>query len=367
MTLNREKKLVVCSSPNGRGIAKYAEYLGDLVNGTLVTCDKKTHRFVLWEVFGIVRYAEELRGAREVIFANTRVSPLLWKRLDWRRVTVVVHDVMDTDAERVDSRHIGICREIRGRVIRRVNSWVMKKSIEKANRVIFNSQYTKSEVKRWIGHRHAISCVISPPPSFEKKVVEMGCDLEIDSERRKPFKMLAISGTSKNKAHETYMSFHRELEARIGESVGLVIYGIELSKTDSQFRSWVEREKDRVEIKYRRNEEELLRDYLECDFVVSLSKEEGYGMPIADAIGFGIPVVAMSIESYREIKVDLDNSGIMFLANSLCQCVDNAASLISRGVVRTGKNERLQAYRLFCNKKRDAAMKALRSMSEAEE
>lgn len=364
MTLLNKERLVICSSPNGRGIAKYAEYLSDLVNGTLVTCDRKNHRFVLWEALGILRYTRKMTNASEVIFANTRVSPLLWRVLDWGRVTVVVHDVMDTDAERVISRDRGICRGIKGRVIRKMNSWIMRKSIQKASRVIFNSQYTLSEVGRWIGNEYPRSCVISPPPSFEKRIAEMERGVERESERRKVFKMLAISGTSKNKAHDSYMAFHNELETRIGERVELIIYGIELSKTRSEFRSWVVNENDRVTVKYRRDEDELLCDYLDCDFVVSLSTEEGYGMPVADALGFGIPVVAMSIKSYREIKVDLDSSGIMYLADDLSHCVENAAKLISKRMVGTGRKERMEEYRLFCIKKRDRAKKALKNIAE---
>lgn len=366
MAILRKEKLVICSSPNGRGIAKYAEYMGGLINGTLVTCDKKTHRFVLWETFGIVRYTKRLRRAEEVIFANTRVSPLLWRVLDWRRVTVVVHDVMDTDAERVDSGEKGIFRGIRGRVIRKLNSWVITESIEKASKVIFNSQYTRSEVRRWIGNEYARSCVVSPPPSFEKRVAEIEDSLEKGHERGKLFKILAIAGTSKNKAHETYMAFHRDLEKRIGGRVEFVIYGIDLKRTGSKFRNWVASEKDRVTVKYRRGEEELLNDYLECDLVVSLSTEEGYGMPVADALGFGVPVVTMSIESYREIKADLDSKGIMYLADDLCHCVENASSLISQRVVSTGRKERLQEYRLFCAKKRYTSERTLKIMAEGD-
>lgn len=352
--------VIICSSPNGRGIAKYAEYLKDLMDGELITCDKKTKRFVLWELFGILSYLRVLRRARLVIFSNTRVSPLLWMFLDWRKVVVVVHDLMDTDAEKWRSRGSRY-EERKGLVVRKINSWVMSNSIKKASSLIFNSQYTESEVRRWIGTRCTRSVVVSPPPSLETLVGGRESK-ENNKKIRNVCKVLAVTGTSKNKAHERYMAFHGELETRLLKKVELIIYGIDLNRARRDFADWVVNQRDRVTVKYRREEEELLEDYLDCDFLVSLSKEEGYGMPVADALGFGVPVVAMAIESYREIRRTLDNQGIMYLGDNVSRCVEEAASLVSSSTVEERREKRLESYRQFCNRSRIIASTVLKDL-----
>jgi len=176
------------------------------------------------------------------------------------------------------------------------------------------------------------------------------------------FKLLAVTGTTKNKAHETYKEFFEQLEAKVGSRVEFVIYGIELGKSKGEFASWVMNRRDRVTLKFRRHEKELMEDYLDCDIAVSLSTEEGYGMPVADALGFGIPVVARSIGSYREIKVNLDDGGIVSLGRDLGHCVEQAASLISVSAVKLGREEKYERYRRFCIRNRAVAKSLLKGL-----
>lgn len=358
--MSRMERLVVCSSPNGRGISKYAAYLSELIEGTLITCGRRTRSFVMWESFGILRYAREIVRAKEVVFVNSRVSPLLWMILDWRKVVIVVHDVMDTDGERMyDSAYLGTKMKIR----RAANSWIMKKSIEKAGKIIFNSNYTESEVIRWVGEVHGRTCVIYPPPSFERMITEEKVRSGRFEAGRKTLKLLAVTGTTKNKAYEAYKEFHERLEERLGMPVVFVIYGIELREATADFRRWATRMSDRIMIRFRRKEEELLEDYLDCDIVVSLSTEEGYGMPVADALGFGVPVVARSIGSYREIKVNLDDCDMVHLAVDIDSCVEMAATLISRSDVEVERDRKYDRYKSFCIRSRNRAIALLEGLN----
>lgn len=361
--MHGNERLVICSSPNGRGIEKYAEYLSRLMGAEIVTCARDTRYFMVWEVFGILRYVRRLRRAEEIVFANTRVSPLLWALIDWQRVTVVVHDLMDTIVEKEGNRKVSHARK-EVRIARRINSWFMRVSIIKAGRIVFNSRYTQSEVRRWIGNRDVKGCIISPPPSFERLVRKTSIKEDRQVEGNKGLRLLAVTGTSRNKAHEDYASFHRGLEVRIGRGVELVMYGIRLSQTSSQFRDWVVNGEGKVMVKYKREEEELLDDYLDCDFVVSLSSEEGYGMPVADALGFGIPVIAKSIDAFNEIKVDLDLDGIMLLSDSVSECIDKAAGLVEGWLVGGTREERLEKYGRFCMMHETKAAAVLRGLRE---
>ena len=99
MTLKRS--LIVCSSPNGRGIYRYARGLAR-VGSVPILCPKTKSGFMLWEQLGLIGHLSDILRARYVFFANTRVSPLLWPFIDWKRTVVVMHDLMMT----VDFRYL---------------------------------------------------------------------------------------------------------------------------------------------------------------------------------------------------------------------------------------------------------------------
>ncbi len=343
--MSKHKWIIVCSSPNGRGIHNFASYLTNIVRGRLVTCKSNTRWFVAWEMLGIVRYVRMIRMADETVFANTRVSPLLWTLIDWKKITVVVHDLMDTRAERLnDDWKNGI----RKKVARRVNSWIIEVSVRKAGKVIFNSRYTETQVSRWLNGKMGRACVIYPPPSFagigSELTIEEGSE-EVDKGK---IKILVVTGMTKNKVYEEYRVFHERLQAEIGKIVSLVIYGVQLEKAEVDFQKWVVESNGIVSIKYKRDLRELLSDYLECNLVCSLSIEEGYGMPVADAVGFGIPVIARSIGAYREVKQKFDEFNMLRLGRDVDDCVAKAAKLLQEMPKKESKEERFTRYRRFC-------------------
>ena len=50
------------------------------------------------------------------------------------------------------------------------------------------------------------------------------------------------------------------------------------------------------------SEENLIREYLETDLFISTSIAEGFGIPLLDALLFGINCLATDISSYKEIR-----------------------------------------------------------------
>ena len=350
------QRIVVCSSPNGRGISRYADYLTLLVQGRLITCREATRYYVVWELIGILREAKSLVCADEVIFANTRVSPLLWLVLNWEKITVVVHDLMDTDAEKIDSQ----CqRGIIKWVVVRVNSWIVRESIRRAGRVIFNSSCTESEARQWVKIQPVNSTVIYPPPSFGAFPSVGSVELREERGCSQIFQILVVAGMSANKSYDEYKRFQESLRARVEIDVKLIVYGVELRRANSEFNRWVAREGEMVEIKYKKAATELLGDYLSSDLFVSLSRNEGYGMPVADAVALGIPVLARSICAYREIKREFDVCNIVRLIEGVDQCIEEAARVVRSPRVRESKEVRLRRYKRFYNRNQSVASQRL--------
>ena len=271
MELASAGTVVICSSPNGRGIFKYAQYLSRLSGGRLITCSNRTGWFIAWEILGIVRYARRIRLADETIFANTRVSPVLWLLIDWRKITVVVHDVMDTVADK--ARCPGV-KDIRRQIAVYINSWIIQNSVRRAGKVVFNSSYTRSQVERWLNKKISRSLVICPPPSFAE---QGGSYREVcqDIEQEDVPVILVVTGMTKNKMYGDYQRFYEQLLKKVGGIVKLVLYGVRVDGAEEGFRQWVIENKDLVKVKYRREATELYRNYLSCSLVCSLCTEEG--------------------------------------------------------------------------------------------
>ena len=352
--------VVVCSSPNGRGIFGYASYLSRLKGGRLITCKNKKGWYILWELLGVLRYTRSIRLADEVIFANTRITPLLWLVIDWERVTVVVHDLMDTSADK--GRRRGV-KEVKREIAVCVNSWILFNSVRRAGRVIFNSYYTYSEVEKWLNIELIRTAVIFPPPSFAEVINEYRGELQKNRGIAGLQKVLAVTGMTRNKMYGDYKPFHNGLQKEIGRKVKLVLYGISLDKAESEFRQWVEESEGLVEVKYRKESGELIDEYLGCSLVCSLSEEEGYGMPVADALGFGIPVVARSIGAYEELKREADTMGLLELGRDVDECVRIAARVMGQCAVAEDKRNRVKSYKEFCTKSEEITKHMLKELA----
>lgn len=323
----------------------------------MITCGNRASWFIAWEIFGIMRFIDQMRLADETIFANTRVSPFLWHVIDWDRVTVVVHDLMDTVADKAGSEGK---KDIRKRIAVYVNSWIIRNSVRRASRVLFNSSYTRSEVEKWMKRELAQGAVISPPPSFAGKIGSCWDGYHESEQKRDLPKILVVTGMTKNKRYGDYRYFYDELKKRLGGRVKLVMYGIDLVRAEIEFQDWVEANKTLVEVKYKRSACELYRDYLKCNLVCSLSAEEGYGMPVADALGFGIPVIARRIDAYIEIREKVDAMGLLKLGQDIDECVSLATTMIGECGKEISTLDRAGKYRAFCASSEREARRELR-------
>lgn len=339
---------VICSTPNGRGIHGYAKYVSELYNYKLIAPKQGCISYLLWETVGIMRELRTLGNAKGLIFANTRVTPFLWPYIKWSRVTVVVHDLMDTLEDRSRLRR----KSQLGYFKRWLNGILLRRSIEAAERVLCNSHHTKNELVKWLGREYEDCCVLTPPLSFREELEDGRIEKWKETEREGEFrlKILAVAGMSANKAHEEYFRLHSILIKEMKIVIEMTIYGIDEKRVKGEFREYVERKKCSLQIKNRRESSELFSDYLECDVLVSLSTDEGYGMPVSDACAFGIQSIVRDIGAFREQSSNSLGSGGIMLVEDVRECAERVKDVYDvlgesgRVDTRQRKNERALLY-----------------------
>lgn len=332
------KLIVVCSSTNSRGIHQYATRLSGLVGSRTGLFCPWSGSYVLWEQIWIVRHFLKIRKAKLVVFANTRVSPLLWPLIRWSNVAVVVHDLMDTIA---DSSLKKTCLDTRlsafGFTRVAINTALIKASISNARVLITNSKKTARELQRYYKPKRTQQIVvINPMKSFTFEEIKTAAVYARKAKGR-TVKMLAVAGSSRNKAIDDYMHLMKSIvnSGIEGEGIQLVIVGIDRFALDNEARQIFEEMCERIVLVKGIGNTELARLYLESDIFVSTSIDEGYGMPIADSLSFGLDVVARDIEVYREIKVDFGSPKEFSLEKDLNRIKD---SIIFKAVQIRGRS-----------------------------
>ena len=338
---------VICSTPNGRGIHAYAEFLGREVSGyRLVMPGRGCKSFLIWEMVGILGKLSTLLRAKELIFVNTRVSPFLWFILSWHKVSVVVHDLMDTLEER-DYRFNSV--DSVEYIKRMVNGYLLRVSIERAGCVLCNSRHTRNELCRWLGEKYKESCILRPPLSFRQflNTVDTVKQSKNESELEEgEIRILAIAGMSRNKALGDYFELHGILKREMKKGMRMVIYGVDLQRVEERIRDYAFKERDSLVLRYKGDSSELLSEYLTCDMLISLSSDEGFGMPVADASAFGIDSVVRDICAFREQRNEKLGKGRIVLVKDVKECAIEASRIsVSRNLNGAKSSEKEWAKR----------------------
>lgn len=310
--------LIFCSSPNNRGIHQYALDMGRIMRDSTLVTPKERSSFILWEIAGILFYYKKMLFAKRVIFANTRITPLLWPFLPRKRMVVVVHDLMDTIFE----KDCKAKREGLGKVLKRwVNTWLIVGSIRKAGLVIANSETTRFQLEKHKLIRSSGVVVVRPGPSFgSEEINSYFCLCEEEGVRSRTLNVFTITGKTDNKRSDDYFRLLDMLLVDEGIDAKLVLVGLDIGDLSSNSRSVYDRHRTQVEIRKTVEKETLLEYYLSCDVYVALSAEEGYGIPVADAAGFGIPVIARDIPSFREISTLKEWGNKILICRNAIEC-----------------------------------------------
>lgn len=344
---------IVCSSGNNRGIHRYSTGLGSLIENVRMVVYSGSKWIVLWEMIGICMERSVLKGADTIIFANTRISPLLSITLGYTRVIIVVHDLMDTvwDKRPGGSKGFGKSFAILG------NTVVMFFSIWRAQSIIVNSNVTKRDLRRkgLLNNRNVH--VIYPRPTFRQDIV---CELKIDDsqEAEDEFAVLVVTGKSENKNRGGYYELARVLFEVHGIKPRFDIVGNTMEDCTVEEVNLITSDRVRVNLLGKVDDSELLTLYLEASVFCSLSSNEGFGIPLDDALGFGIDCVTSNIDAYKEVS-DLHEEKAHVMVDSISKVAGLLAVSYERHSRMPNRRQhslRMNRYIGHC-KKRDTLIK----------
>ena len=96
--------------------------------------------------------------------------------------------------------------------------------------------------------------------------------------------------------------------------------------------------------------DELAALYRACDVFISLSRWEGFGLPVAEAAMAGLPTVALAVAAHKENAVSCP-------ANSLEEAAENVAALVANSDLRREKGA--QAFEMALKFNWDSSCKAI--------
>ena len=187
-------------------------------------------------------------------------------------------------------------------ILKRIyHTFMFKLSASRADYFIFNSYYTKQNACNWIPNIfNKKSLVLHPLPSFNpKNVLEISKNINFrNKSKENNIHILFVTGFPATKRSEMIYPIIKKLankNKRINFLISIV--GIHnFKKHDLNKNITIDIRKKSL------SEKVLIQKYLTTDIFISTSSEEGFGIPLLDAITFNIFTIASSIPAYKEIK-----------------------------------------------------------------
>lgn len=297
-----KRTFILCSSPNSRGIHTYALNTLDLFSNSFLCVPPGTKRFIwlLWEFFYPLYLLLVVRKSI-IIFANTRINPLAFFIKTDNRLISILHDFMDT---RLDPGH-----PISSSFLKRtLNSYLIEHSLHHADHVVTNSHITHYSLLTYLPECSESSSVLHPQLSFPTTAVDAACDHihlprshdHLCSYDHRPI-FFTVTGMTPNKSPDSYIDLVQSLSSSCSDE--FIYYFVGLSPS-SNIAQTLKSKFPHLTLKllYRVSQSTLINLYLMSDAFISLSLQEGFGIPLNDALAFDIPSFVTSIPSFREIS-----------------------------------------------------------------
>ena len=262
--------------------------------------------WIAWEFLYPILLLLTVRNS-VLIFANTRINPLAHYIKTSNRLICVLHDFMDTNLEsfRTDSAPFAISRS---NLLLSFNTYLISSSLNSADTVITNSHLTNQSLLSALPTLSPKSFVLYPHLSFSPISLASSLRQLCDDPTNIPVLntkyssiLLSVTGVSANKSPHSYVELIRQLSVRTSQKTLYYLVGM---PPDSTFIKSINIESPNLKIIPipRVSEHTLISFYLLSDTFISLSTDEGFGIPLLDALSFGIPSRVTSIPSFCEIS-----------------------------------------------------------------
>lgn len=196
------------------------------------------------------------------------------------------------------------------------HTFFFKLTLKKADFYIFISNYTRSGINEWDKKNNNYvkpEIVIHPLPSFNfEKVYTISNKLNSKiSSNKNLIKLLFITGNPSTKRNHLIIPIIKSL-AEKNKNLSFyvsIVGGIKLNYISLPKNIKIDLPNKSI------SESSLIKKFLETNFFISTSQEEGFGIPLLDAVCFNIFCIASKIKAYEEIQKTYQNEQLYLVEN----------------------------------------------------
>ena len=198
-------------------------------------------------------------------------------------------------------------------------------SVKKSNLILTVSEFSKQEIQKYLGYK----C------SLKTKMIYNGCDLRSDMVKAKDRGYQYILFVGNIKPHKNLVNALLGYQLMKNKKIKFVIVGKKEGFITNNYEifSLVERinkSEELVTFTGNIDDEDLYSWYKGASLLIQPSFYEGFGLPIVEAMAFGLPIVCSDIPVFREIGKNFVSYFLPNSPQSIAQCMDKAASLPHR-------------------------------------
>tara|TARA_B100002051_G_C16702277_1_gene621704 strand:+ start:503 stop:1633 length:1131 start_codon:yes stop_codon:yes gene_type:complete len=352
------------STPNNRGVhnvAKNLKKLGDINSCASLFIPKirsKNLNFinrVIWELKNLNLKSKTGQDIYISVYSRLPINLIFnFRKLKFKK-GIVVHDYIQYI---VNIKSIfNLIRKYKFiELFKRIyHTLFFNLSVNKSDFFIFNSNATLNEFNKLSSksiNDEKNFLILHPLPSFEPyKVINESQKLTSYKFQNDVFKLLFITGRTISKRSEIIIPILRELALEENEKTFLVsiIGNHKLNIKNLPKNLVINMPKNSI------SEEELIVKYLEAQIFISTSNNEGFGIPLLDALNFNISSIATKIQSYLEIEEFYGDKNLTLLpVGSTSEAYKNAirSLLYKNSKIDFHKKARIyhqKYYKIFCN------------------
>jgi len=297
-TSSKRNNILICQLNNLRGESQYGMNLFTSLRfrysvlNSYIKRPTVFHEQIISSFYNLPHILSDLSS---IFFIHGRANliSLLISKLLGVKVTVVVHDYM-----RFGFR----CIPLKDRIKSIYHAITHSISVVLSDSLIFNSSYTQELCLKRYGSLAAKkrNVVIHPLPSFTINTVHE--TIYGESHRNKHIEMLIITGNSPWKNLEGYKQFFSDVNTmNFKTNLPIIINLVGPSNLNLSLEKTINNNNFTFRYHHDLSSQQLLLLYLKSSWYLSLSIEEGFGIPFLDAMLLGLNILAHPLNSYLEI------------------------------------------------------------------
>lgn len=172
------------------------------------------------------------------------------------------------------------------------------------------------------------------------------CQVATKESARGEFSLVFVGRLMPHKNQASLISMLAHLRLMTSQDVHLTLVGGDEDKT---YTEGLCRQIDEaglsecVHLTGKVSDSELTREYRSADLYVSLSRHEGFGMPLLEAMAQGLPVLAYS-SADSNVEHTLGDAGFLLASDDVEQCAAVVAELMNAPRLRAAISERARVH-----------------------